>query len=170
MLGRVYHNLGEAEESIGAYREAIVLDGKDVWAMNNLGFLLIECERFDEALAPLSLATKLDNGQVLFENNLGIALERTGRYRQAGDAFRAALVLDDTNLRVLANLERVDQRPDDVPDIDLEALASDFAREMTPSGPELTEVQQESVPRAEKILNEVETPAEDQESLSEVQP
>jgi tetratricopeptide (TPR) repeat protein len=83
ILARVYHNLGEVDPAVTSYRQAITLNGKDVWAMNNLGFLLIECERFDEALAPLSLATKLDNGQVLFENNLGIALERTGRYRQA---------------------------------------------------------------------------------------
>ncbi len=156
ILARVYHNLGEVDPAIASYREAITLDGKDVWAMNNLGFLLIECERFDEALAPLVLANKLDGEQVLFRNNLGIALERTGRYRQAGDAFRAALVIDDTNLKVLANLERVDERPDDVPDIDLEALASNFAREMTRSGPELTEVQEVSVPMISESQVEVE--------------
>jgi Flp pilus assembly protein TadD len=156
MLGRIHHNLGETEKAIGAYREAIVLNGKDVWAMNNLGLLLIERERFEEALLPLARATQIDSGMVIVQNNLGIALERTGWYGAAADAFRAALLVDDANGKVLANLERVVDREDDPGSkVDLVELASQFAKEMTRSGPEVTESATIEKPKVSDEISEV---------------
>jgi Flp pilus assembly protein TadD len=143
MLGRVYHNLGETKKAEMAYREAIVHDGGDVWAMNNLGLLLIEQERFSAAVLPLARAVELEGDVVIFQNNLGIALERLGHYSVAADAYRAALAVDDTNQKVLANLDRVTGLVEDpgLNPIDLAEVASRFVEEleMASSGPEKTQ-------------------------------
>lgn len=141
LLGRVYHNLGRTEDALRAYRDAVERDPKDVWAMNNMGLLLIESERFDEALPPLARATRLAASEPVFENNLGIALERTGHYTEAADAFRAGLVGDDTNQKLMANLERVQALREDpgTEAVDLGELASKFESDLSPSEPQLTQ-------------------------------
>jgi len=141
LLGRVYHNLGQTENALRAYREAVERNGKDVWAMNNMGLLLIESERFEEALPPLARATQLVSTEPVFQNNLGIALERTGHYAAAGEAFRAGLAGDDTNQKLMANLERVQALRDDpgLSPVDLGELAVRFEKTLSPTEPELTQ-------------------------------
>jgi Flp pilus assembly protein TadD len=134
LVGRCRHNLGEPEPAIAAYRKAISLDGNDAWAMNNLGLLLIERGRFEEALLPLAAAVSVKPNTVLFQNNLGIALERTGHNEAAAEAYRAALDVDDTNQKVLANLTRVDPLADSpsAAPVDLGELASRFLGGLDP--------------------------------------
>jgi superkiller protein 3 len=128
LLGRAHHNLGDGPAAESAYREALALDRDDVWALNNLGLLLIERERFEEAVAPLARASLLESEVGFIQNNLGIALERSGHPTQAADAYRAALEVDDTNRKALDNLDRVLRVPEDPSEtaLDLAALAEGF--------------------------------------------
>ena len=87
LLGRVRSALNEPNEAIAAYRLALSHDPKDVWSMNNVGLILIQQGSFEEALGPLALAVQLDSGVATFQNNLGIALEHTGRFTLATQAF-----------------------------------------------------------------------------------
>ncbi len=48
----------------------------------------------------------------VFHNNLGIALERTGQYTMATQAYRAGLSVDSTYKKA-SSLARVEQRVDD---------------------------------------------------------
>lgn len=141
LLGRVYHNLGRTENALRAYREAVERDSGDVWAMNNMGLLLIEAGRFEEALPPLARATRLASAEPVFQNNLGIALERTGHYTEAADAFRAGLAGDDTNGKLMANLERVQalRESPGLEPVDLGDLASRFETGLLPTEPELSQ-------------------------------
>jgi len=54
VLGRVFHNLGRRNEAIEAYGRVLSLRDTDLWALNNLGLLLIEAGRFSEAIPPLA--------------------------------------------------------------------------------------------------------------------
>jgi Flp pilus assembly protein TadD len=148
LVGRAHHNLGQPEKAITAYRRAVSLDTSDVWAMNNLGLLLIERERFEEALLPLAGAVAIEPEVVIFQNNLGIALERTGRHEAAAEAFRAALRVDDSNQKVMANLTRVEERRNDpsIPPVDLGELASRFLNGIKGKGEESEPLVSEAQP------------------------
>ncbi|UCC49831.1 MAG: tetratricopeptide repeat protein [Gemmatimonadota bacterium] len=129
---RAYHQLGLLEEAIDSYRQAILIDDEDAWSMNNMGLIYIEQERFDEALRPLARAVGLSPDIPIFHNNLGVALERTGHYRAAEDAFRAVLAIDDTYEKAEVSLVRVaglEEDPDLLP-VDLAELAQRFVDEV----------------------------------------
>ncbi|HEX9633743.1 MAG TPA: tetratricopeptide repeat protein [Gemmatimonadales bacterium] len=129
LRARALDALDRVDEAIDEYRQAIALDETDVWSMNNLGVLYIQMGWSEEALYPLARAVALDTTQTVFFNNLGMALEHTGRWARAADVYRLAVGVDSTHARAIANLARVDGRPDDalVPPVDLALLAQEFA-------------------------------------------
>jgi predicted Zn-dependent protease len=132
LLGRVNGALRQREPALEAYRKAIVLDELDVWAMNNMGLLLIESGRFKEALGPLARATEIRPEAPVFQNNLGMALERTGHYTAAAIAYRAALTSDSTYRRATVSLARVEGLTEEptLTAVDLPAIAANFAIDM----------------------------------------
>lgn len=132
MLARGHAALGDTEAAIDAYRRALVLDDRDVWAMNNLGLLYIEHGRPDDALPPLARAVQLRSTAPVFQNNLGVALERSGFLTQAAEAYTAALRADSTYGKAGISLERVQALidPGVVNTTDLTELAERFRLEI----------------------------------------
>ena len=108
LLGRAYQAQGKSDEAADAYRRAIALDVRDAWSMNNLGLLLLEQQRADEALPLLAKAVKLRQDVPAFYNNLGMALEHTGRFVAAAEAYRGALTADPGYGKAQKNLARVE--------------------------------------------------------------
>jgi Flp pilus assembly protein TadD len=76
--------------------------------MNNLGLLLLETKRADEALPLLVRAAELRPDVPAFHNNLGMALEHTGRFRAAATAYTGALTADPGYGKAKQNLARVE--------------------------------------------------------------
>ena len=76
--------------------------------MNNLGLLYIEDGRFDLALPPLARAVELDGEVAVFRNNLGMALENTGHFRAAEEAYKAAVTIDESYEKAYDNFDRVE--------------------------------------------------------------
>ncbi len=98
--------------------------------MNNMGLVLIQAGRYEEALAPLARAVQIDEQRVpQFRNNLGIALERTGRFAQAESLFREALSLDSGYTKAAVSLARVEGRSDarGVSPVEISTLGDGFA-------------------------------------------
>lgn len=124
---RIFHRQGKTDEAVAAYETILRGDLDDAWALNNLGLLLIEQERFDEALAPLARAASLRDAACI-RNNLGIALERTGHYLAAAAAYEGVLELDTDYIKADASLERVSGLVEDPArdTLDLQALAADY--------------------------------------------
>ncbi|MBC8423747.1 tetratricopeptide repeat protein [bacterium] len=155
MTGRVLHNLGRVDKAIAAYREALTVDIDDVWALNNLGLLLIEDDRCDEAVAPLARAVGLAADTAVFQNNLGMALERSGHPGQAAEAYAAALAADAAYAKAEVSLARIETvaaaRPDAAP-LDLVAVAAAFT--VAPAGTEIVVVDIE--PEPEFAIAEIE--------------
>jgi len=116
-------------EAIDAYHEALAVDIDDAWSLNNLGLLLIETDRCDEAVAPLARAVTLAADNAIFQNNLGMALERTGHSGQAAEAYTAALAADANYAKAGVSLARVEEVADaqtDAAPLDLIAVAATF--------------------------------------------
>lgn len=138
VMGRTQALLGNVEDALEAYRTALAIAPEDTWSMNNMGLLLIQQGRFDEALRPLARATQLGEGLAVFENNLGIALERTGHYGAAAEAYRAALAADSGYTKAAASLARVEGRDDEpgVEPVTVAELGDSFAQEVNLWGEE----------------------------------
>lgn len=125
MRGRVQNALGQRDSAEVSYRLALSIDQNDSWSMNNLGLLLIDEGRYEEALTPLARAAELRPESPSFANNLGVALEQTGHPGSAADAYQAALSADSTYAKAQTSLQRVYGLPDEMP-IDVKFLASQF--------------------------------------------
>ena len=76
--------------------------------MNNLGLLLLETERADEAVPLLTKAVELRKEVAEFHNSLGMALEHTGHFRAAAEAYSSALLADPGYEKAKHNLARVE--------------------------------------------------------------
>lgn len=128
VMGRVLHNLGRRNDAIDAYAGALALRDTDIWALNNYGLLLIEAERFSEAIPPLARAVEQDPGIAVIQNNLGVALERTGYFRAAAVAYADALAADSTYAKAAISKERAEGLvlTQSLPEPDLAALAQGF--------------------------------------------
>ena len=128
LVGRAYQQLDDTESALSAYRDALVHDGTDAWSMNNMALILIQASRSEDAIGPLARAAQLREDLAVVRNNLGMALELTGRFDEAAQAYRDALEIDQTYIKAEENLRRVDgvkQRPGLEP-IDLDVAADRF--------------------------------------------
>jgi Flp pilus assembly protein TadD len=108
LQGRAFEALGNTDDAIVAYQGAVAKSDSDVWAMNNLGALYIRLGRVEDAIGPLARAIEIEDKVATFHNNLGMALELTGRFQQASEQYRAALAIEGTYGKAVANLQRVE--------------------------------------------------------------
>ena len=108
LQGRAFEAQGKTDDAIVAYQRAIVTNDSDTWAMNNLGALYFRLGRFEDAIGPLARANEIEDKVATFHNNLGMALELTGRFEQSVGEYRAALAIEGTYGKAVANLQRVE--------------------------------------------------------------
>ena len=108
LQGRAFEAQGKVDDAIVAYQRAIAKNDSDTWAMNNLGVLYMQVQRFEDAIGPLARANELEDKVAAFHNNLGMALELTGRFEQSVEQYRAALAIEGTYGKAVANLQRVE--------------------------------------------------------------
>lgn len=131
LVARSHHSMGQADSAIEAYRDALLADDRDVWALNNLGVLYLDKGEPEMALPPLARAVQLRSTAPVFQNNLGIALERTGHIAAAQLAFQSALQSDSTYTKAAVSLARVSALVADTTDIvDLDELAQLFRMQL----------------------------------------
>jgi tetratricopeptide (TPR) repeat protein len=130
--GRAHSALGQITQAIDAYQRAIAIDDRDVWAMNNLGYLYIQQGKSDSALPPLARAVEIRSNVPVFQNNLGTALERSGYFVAASEAYQAALDADSTYGKAAVGLERVKAHgtESDSSTVDTAALSKQFQDEV----------------------------------------
>jgi tetratricopeptide (TPR) repeat protein/tRNA A-37 threonylcarbamoyl transferase component Bud32 len=88
MLGTSYHALEDTANAQRYYETAIRLGNAK--AHSNLGILLIDDGRYDEALTHFQQAVKLEPASPVTHHNLGDTLARLGRKGEALSAYRRA--------------------------------------------------------------------------------
>lgn len=74
---------GKTDLSIQTLRRLLSVNPRQTEALNNLGGLLIEQQRYDEAIAIFERLCDSGQAGAMAENNLGTALFATGRYEEA---------------------------------------------------------------------------------------
>jgi len=81
-------------EALVELRAAIVIDPYNSGWLFNIGLILDEMERFDEAIAAYRQSLELEGDDIEALNRLGIDLAREGHYSQALEAFERIQALD----------------------------------------------------------------------------
>ena len=76
------------------FRRAIGLNPNHAMARKWYGGLLLDLARFEESVAQLESAAKLDPLSANVQQSLGLALEAQGRYRDAASRYRKAIEID----------------------------------------------------------------------------
>jgi predicted Zn-dependent protease len=132
LLGRARYELGRTDEAIAAYQRALALDERDVWAMNNLGYIYIQQGRSEDALRPLARAVEIRSNVPVFQNNFATALERSGHFTSAAEAYEAALAADSTYSKAAVGLERVRAHApgSDTSTVDVADLSREFQQQI----------------------------------------
>ncbi len=97
----------DPEHARKAYRRAIELDPQHADAHVNLGRLLHEGQRHDEAASHYRAALEARPGDPTALFNLGVLLEDRGRRREAQEAYEAAIEADPCSADAHYNLARI---------------------------------------------------------------
>ncbi len=126
-LALVNQRTGNIDEALSSYRKALHLRPTYFEAAYNLGGLLLQVGRFDEAILVLTVAYPLAGGErkarALY--NLGLALARSERNTEATEAYESAIKFDPTHLPSRVALAGLQLQNLDNPDI-----AEDLYREV----------------------------------------
>jgi tetratricopeptide (TPR) repeat protein len=103
-LANVLVRLQRRDHAILSFEQALKLDPRYWYAAYNYAFLLLQAERFEEALIKLNLcnAEKPDHAATL--NGRGTALHRLNRFEEALSDNRRAHVLDPANADICNDL------------------------------------------------------------------
>jgi predicted TPR repeat methyltransferase len=85
---------GKYQDALEPLSRCVQLAPEDAQAYNNLGSVLLELNRFDEAEINIRQALKLHPDYAPAHTNLGTALQELGRLDEAVESYRKALALN----------------------------------------------------------------------------
>jgi predicted O-linked N-acetylglucosamine transferase (SPINDLY family) len=103
MLGVSEKQLGNHEAAMRMIKRALLVDPQSAPAYSNLGSLLIDLKRFEEAFASFDLAIQLDPCFVDAHYNRGNALFALGRFIEAVASFSKVVAIDPRHVNALNN-------------------------------------------------------------------
>jgi tetratricopeptide (TPR) repeat protein len=90
VTGLAYLDMGEREKAREAFNNAVAINGRNAYALNNLALTLIYEERYGDALIPLEQAVELAPDVAFIRNNMGVVYEHLGRTAEAAREYAAA--------------------------------------------------------------------------------
>jgi hypothetical protein len=114
LCSTTWRQVGVWADSEQLWSYALAIDPTNGMAGNNLGFVLLESERFEEAADVLSAAYPFAKDNTRLVLNLGLAFDRLQRYQAAFDLYEEALPLHDHSAGVHNNLAVIYGRWGDV--------------------------------------------------------
>jgi Flp pilus assembly protein TadD len=109
-LAYVYTALKKTDEARAEYERTIAIDPKMTEAYLNLGILLLDNQKYAEAVAPLRKAVELLPAQSRPRSLMAVALDRSGDEAGAAESFRTVLHLDPNDLTAVVYLGWFDLR------------------------------------------------------------
>jgi len=100
LLAIIAMQTGQLERGIELIQSAIGINANVASAHNNLGYALINLQRYDEAIVSLNRAIALDRSQVGAYHNLGNSLQALGRFDEAVASYDTAIGLKPDQAKV----------------------------------------------------------------------
>ncbi|QOL25302.1 PEP-CTERM system TPR-repeat protein PrsT [Thalassotalea sp. LPB0316] len=96
-LANLYEQHGLSNDAIKSYQQAIEINSKDVFSLNNLANLLIEQEAYAQALNLAQTAHQYAPLEAKINDTYGWALVHNNRAQEAVNYFRESLARDHNN-------------------------------------------------------------------------
>jgi tetratricopeptide (TPR) repeat protein len=87
VLGEIARQAGQCNEAVTYFSQAAKLDPTFGDAFMGWGFCLVTLKKYEDAIAPLQLATRLEEGNPSAHYNLAVAYSRTGKHDEAEKEF-----------------------------------------------------------------------------------
>jgi tetratricopeptide (TPR) repeat protein len=87
ILGEMSRQGGQCEEAVPFFTRAAKLDPTFGDAFMGWGFCLVSLKKYEDAIAPLQMATRLEEGNPSAHYNLAVAYSRTGKRDEAEKEF-----------------------------------------------------------------------------------
>jgi tetratricopeptide (TPR) repeat protein/glycosyltransferase involved in cell wall biosynthesis len=100
----LHHQAGRAGQAERLYQEILQQQPEDINALNMLGALLYQENRYEEALSQFQQVLKLQPDSPDAYNSLGVVLKAQGKAEAAADYYRKALERRSDHPEVLNNL------------------------------------------------------------------
>ena len=122
---------GDHDSALAKYEDALWIHPDDGWSLNNMGYLLVQQGRYDDAIGPLALAVQVDSTNVTFLNNFGSALEGAGFPVAALAAFRSAVEVEPGS-NAAESARRLEARvgTEEAPEVTRTELAQAYREEL----------------------------------------
>jgi len=102
--GNCLLHLNQLSEATRAYQTVIFRDNFHLEALNNYGVLLMKQKFYTYAADVLEKAAEVDASKAFVWSNLACAYSGAGRYPEAWQAFKKALLIEEDNGRVKCNM------------------------------------------------------------------
>ncbi len=93
-LGETLFDLGQIDESIEAFQNAIDINPAMDVPHGKLGGALLSLDRIPEAIKELQIAIQIEPNNALYHNNLGVCLAKQGNEEDAIKEYRRAIELN----------------------------------------------------------------------------
>ncbi len=103
-LGKTYYQLGEYENAMECFQNAIALDARNQHAYNNLGLVYLALRLNLQAIDMFHTALEITPANPAFYNNLGYAYDMAEQFDEALSAYRSAIEADATFVDAYYNL------------------------------------------------------------------
>jgi tetratricopeptide (TPR) repeat protein len=87
ILGEMARQESQWDDAISHFTRATKLDASFADAYMSLGFCLVSVKRYEEAIPPLQVAVRMQQGNPSAHYNLAVALSRTGKKEEAEKEF-----------------------------------------------------------------------------------
>jgi protein O-mannosyl-transferase len=87
ILGEMARQGGQCDEAVPYFTRAAKLDPTFGDAFMGWGFCLVTLKKYEDAIAPLQMATRLEEGNPSAHYNLAVAFSRTGKRDEAEKEF-----------------------------------------------------------------------------------
>lgn len=99
-LGLILSHLGENQEALSCYKQALYLDSNSAPLHNNIGLLYFKMEDWDNALIHFTRAVEIRPDYNISIIHQGHVYMRLGECRKATERYERSLELDPNNFRV----------------------------------------------------------------------
>jgi tetratricopeptide (TPR) repeat protein len=109
-LGMVLYRKNKLKEAEQQISEVLKSAPNDFDALDVMGLIRLKEKKPAEAITWLQKAIAINSEDTMVHHSLGLALEQTGRYREAEASYRKGLEVNDRLLRKGVNKEKETER------------------------------------------------------------
>lgn len=92
LLGDIYFEERDFDEAVAEYGKALVIDGRDVTLLNNLGLALMNLERYKDALNFIEKAVMLSPGDINFRYSLASLYRDMGMLEESAAEYKRIIL------------------------------------------------------------------------------